>query len=152
MSRTSVLLSQLSSSDTDLRVCAHANIIPRSFVLTLVLEDLQSLMILPRDVSPRSDVQSGANSTIEEARNKVTQRVRMGSNEEEGSQAVKIKGGERQCSPRVKLEHIKRERSPGTPAVNADDDEVAFVSASKRRRVAMTITINEEGVETIDLT
>lgn len=52
----------------------------------------------------------------------------------------------------VKREHgVKRERTRerSSTANEVDDDELSFVSAKRRRH---PVTLNEDGVETVDLT
>jgi hypothetical protein len=48
----------------------------------------------------------------------------------------------------VKCEH-SRERSRTANSTETDDDEISFVSAKRRR---LPVTVNEDGVETINLT
>jgi hypothetical protein len=50
----------------------------------------------------------------------------------------------------VKVERVKRERSRTLfEAGDDDDDDVSFVSEKRRK---LTVTVDEAGVETIDLT
>jgi len=58
----------------------------------------------------------------------------------EAAQAVKREGG-------MKRERSRERSSPANEIV--DDDEISFVSAKRRR---LPVTLNEDGVETIDLT
>lgn len=52
----------------------------------------------------------------------------------------------------MKQEDVKRERANSDPGIDEDyHDEVFFVSA-KRARFHGNVTINDDGVETIDLT
>jgi hypothetical protein len=57
------------------------------------------------------------------------------------ARAVKREGG-------IKRERT-RERSITLDGVQGDDDELSFVSAKRRR---LPVTVNEDGIETIDLT
>jgi hypothetical protein len=50
----------------------------------------------------------------------------------------------------VKIEGIKRERArESSLTVDTDDDEVSFVSEKRQK---LNVTVDEAGVETIDLT
>jgi hypothetical protein len=55
-----------------------------------------------------------------------------------------------QAARRVKTEGIKRECTrDSSPTVQGDDDDVFFISEKRRK---LNVTVNEAGVETIDLT
>ena len=99
------------------------------------LAALQSLLIVPRSPSPVSLEDRDVNTLTPEESRELIRRLRE---RDEAARRVKREEG------------VKRERSATVSQVGGDDDgEVSFVS-EKRRRLA--VTIDEDGVETIDLT
>ncbi|KAI8934333.1 hypothetical protein NX059_009069 [Plenodomus lindquistii] len=102
---------------------------------------LKSLLIIPRSPSPvpleERDVET---LTAEESR----QLIRRLRQRDRSAVRVKKEGVKREAS---------RERSStvvGAEHVHVDDDDVSFVSEQRKRR--LPVSVNEEGVETIDLT
>ncbi|RYN23517.1 hypothetical protein AA0113_g5236 [Alternaria arborescens] len=94
---------------------------------------LQSLLIIPRNPSPVPlEDRDGDILTLEES-HELLRRHR-----------------EREdAAPSVKRERFKRERSSTAVMEDQDDDNVSFVSAKRRR---LPITLNEDGIEIVDLT
>lgn len=95
---------------------------------------LQSLLIVPRSPSPVPLEERDVNTLTPEESRELIRRLR------ERDQAAQT----------VKREGVKRERSPAGNGAAGDSDDVSFVSAARRRR--LPVTIDEAGVETIDLT
>ncbi|KAF2025121.1 hypothetical protein EK21DRAFT_77178 [Setomelanomma holmii] len=100
-------------------------------------EALQSLLIIPRSPSPvlleERDVDTLSPAEMRELLRRQRER-------EEAARATKCEGA------------LKRERSrERSRTVNnlVDDDELSFISAKRRK---LPVTLNEDGVETIDLT
>ena len=94
---------------------------------------LQSLLIIPRNPSPVPlEYRDGDTLTLEES-HELLRRHR-----------------EREdAAPSVKRERFKRERSSTAVMEDQDDDNVSYVSAKRRR---LPITLNEDGIEIVDLT
>ncbi|KAF1830663.1 hypothetical protein BDW02DRAFT_633451 [Decorospora gaudefroyi] len=95
---------------------------------------LQSLLVIPRSPSPVPLEDRDVHTLTPEESRELIRRLR----EREGAAAI------------VKPEGLKRERS-NTVTGNGDGDnnEVAFVSEKRRR---LPVIVDEEGVETVDLT
>jgi hypothetical protein len=93
---------------------------------------LQSLLIIPRDPSPVPlEYRDVDTLTLEETRELLRRQRGRG------------------APPNVKREGFKRERSSTAIREDQDDDGVFFVSAKRRR---LPVTLNEDGIEIIDLT
>jgi len=99
---------------------------------------LQSLLVIPRSPSPVPLEDRDVDSLSQEEMRELLRRQRQRG---EAARIVKHEGG-------VKRER-SRERSGTANNAEIDDDDVSFVSAKRRR---LPVTLNEDGVETIDLT
>jgi hypothetical protein len=96
---------------------------------------LQSLLIVPRSPSPTPLEDRDLNTLTPEESRELIRRFRE---RDEAARHVKREGG------------LKRERSVTVGRMEGGDDgEVSFVSEKRRR---LPVTIDEDGVETIDLT
>ncbi|KAI4629228.1 uncharacterized protein J4E87_003490 [Alternaria ethzedia] len=94
---------------------------------------LKSLLIIPRTPSPVPLEERDVNSlTLEESR-----------------ELIRIQRARGDATAVIKQEGIKRERSSTITGGGQDEDDVSFVSAKRRR---LPVTLNENGVEIIDLT
>jgi hypothetical protein len=103
--------------------------------LTRVVAALQSLLIVPRSPSPVPLEDRDVNTLTPEESRELIRRLRK---REEAALPVKREQG------------VKRERSATVGHMEGgDDDEVSFVYEKRRR---LPVTIDEDGVETIDLT
>ncbi|RYO18240.1 hypothetical protein AA0121_g5095 [Alternaria tenuissima] len=94
---------------------------------------LQSLLIIPRNPSPVPLEDRDVDTLTLKESHEVLRRHR-----------------EREdAAPSVKRERFKRERSSTAVMEDQDDGNVSFVSAKRRR---LPITLNEDGIEIVDLT
>lgn len=103
----------------------------------IFVASLQSLLIIPRSPSPVPLEERDVETLTPEEMRELLRRQRE---RDAASQNVKRERG-------VKRERT-RERS-STAGEVVDDDELSFVSAKRRRH---PVTLDEDGVETIDLT
>ncbi|KAF2127324.1 hypothetical protein P153DRAFT_433116 [Dothidotthia symphoricarpi CBS 119687] len=96
---------------------------------------LQSLLIMPRSPSPVPLEERDVDTLNAEEMRELLRRQRE---RDEAARAVKREG-------------VKRERSDTATDTDphVDDDELSFISAKRRR---FPVTLNEDGMETIDLT
>jgi hypothetical protein len=102
--------------------------------LNLLPAALQSLLIVPRSPSPVPLEERDVDTLSPEDMRELLRRQREG---DQAAQAVKRERG------------VKRERSSTANGVDIDDNEISFVSA---KRLRPPVTLDENGVETIDLT
>ncbi|KAG9190579.1 hypothetical protein G6011_08667 [Alternaria panax] len=94
---------------------------------------LQSLLIIPREPSPAPlEDRDFDTLTLEEAR-----------------ELIRRQREREDAAPNIKREGTKRERSSTAVSEDQDNDDVSFVSAKRRR---IPVTLNENGIEIIDLT
>ncbi|KAH7389623.1 hypothetical protein DE146DRAFT_791630 [Phaeosphaeria sp. MPI-PUGE-AT-0046c] len=99
---------------------------------------LKALLIIPRSPSPVPLEERDVDSLSSEEMRELLQRQRA---REAAAPVVKQERG-------IKRES-NRDRDSTMEALNEDDDDVTFVSTKRSR---LLVTLNEDGVETIDLT
>jgi hypothetical protein len=110
-------------------------------------------MIIPRSPSPVPLLERNVDTlSLEETRELLRKRVSQGQMKEHDCLLTLSQQREDAAAFPVKKEpKIKQEREPEHRATTSgEDDEICFVS-SKRRKLPSS-TINEDGIETFDLT
>lgn len=108
-------------------------------------------MVIPRSLSPVPLEERDINTLNPEEMRELLKRQKVGVSAGLRLESQLTHWQEQEAARKVKLE-VKRERPRGhnVPANgDDDDDEVSFVSAKRRK---LTVIIDEDGMETIDLT